>query len=379
MTKQKVFFGYYSYKNLSSIFKERSPRKVLLIAGQKSYALSGAEAMLGKIMEEVAVVRFKDYGPMPRLEDMERGVEFFRQQQCDFVLGVGGGATLDVAKAISLLATQNNSLEEILCKPDLLQPRKIPAVMMPTTAGTGSEATRFSVVYKDKVKFSLEHDSLLPDFAIVDPMFTLSLPPYVTACTGMDALCQAIESFWSVCSTEESRIWSKEAIELAIATIVSVVLTPNEKSRSDMLWASHLAGKAINIAKTTGAHAVSYPLTSYYQIPHGHAVALTLPSFVEFNDDVTVENVQDARGVPFVQCRMRELLDLLGVSTAAKAKEKIMRLMGKIQLETSLSKLGVNQKGLEIVVGGFSPDRMGNNPKKVSPEDVRRLLQSVLE
>ena len=251
--------------------------------------------------------------------------------------------------------------------------------MIPTTAGTGSESARFSVIYINKTKYSLAHNSMLLNFAILDPIFTKNLPPYITACTCMDALCQAIESFWSIYSTEESGAYSKQAIELINSNITKNVNNPDRVSREKMLIASNLAGKAINIAKTTAAHAVSYPLTSYFNVPHGHAVALTLPHFIEFNYDISLENLQDSRGVKFVKDRMSELFTILKVETADKAKDKIINIMKDINLETRLSKLGINRNNIDVIIeNGFNPQRMKNNPKLVSEKDLRNLLEKII-
>ena len=146
-----------------------------------------------------------------------------------------------------------------------------------------------------------------------------------------------------------------------------------------MSIASNLAGKSINIAKTTAAHSVSYPLTFYFNIPHGHAVALTLPYFVEFNNDISLENLQDSRGVKFVKDKMDELFDALKVETANEAKDKIFSIMKEIKLEIELSKLGIIRNNIDIIIkNGFNPQRMKNNPKVICKSDLEKLLTIIL-
>jgi len=286
---------------------------------------------------------------------------------------------MDIAKSVSILATQKGDLEESVKGEISIKERQIPSIMMPTTAGTGSESTYFSVIYIDKTKYSLAHNSMLPNFAILDPIFTKNLPPYITACTSMDALCQAIESFWSTNSTEESRMYSKQAIELIMPNIIKNVNDPDMMSRKKMLIASNLAGKAINIAQTTAAHSVSYPITSYFNVPHGHAVALTLPYFIEFNNDISLENLQDNRGIDFIKDRMSELFIVLKVKTADKAKDKIINIIKEIDLEIELSKLGIDRNNIDIIIeNGFNIQRMKNNPKIITREDLRYLLRRII-
>jgi len=161
--------------------------------------------------------------------------------------------------------------------------------------------------------------------------------------------------------------------------IIKNVNTPDRKSRKKMLKASNLAGKAINIAKTTAAHSVSYPLTSYFNIPHGHAVALTLPYFIKYNDDISLESLQDSRGIEFVRNIMKELITTMGVNTVNKAKNKLLTIMREISLETKLSKLGVNRSNIDIIIkNGFNPQRMKNNPKIIYKSDLEKLISIIL-
>lgn len=377
--KQKIYIGYNSYKKIYNILEEFSPQKIFLVTGNKSYFLSGAKNLLSEFINKYNYFRFYNFETNPKLKDLINGINIFNKEKCDIIIGVGGGSVMDIAKSISILTTQKGDLEEFIKGEISLKERQIPSIMIPTTAGTGSESTHFSVTYINKIKYSLAHYSLLPDFVILDPLFTKNLPPYITACTSMDALCQAIESFWSTNSTEESRTYSKEAIELVMSYIIKNVNNPDMISRGKMLIASNLAGRAINIAKTTAAHSVSYPLTSYFNIPHGHAVALTLPYFIEFNNNVSSENLQDSRGVEFIKDRMSELFTILKVKTADKAKDKIINVMKEIGLETNLAKLCINKNNIDTIIkNGFNPQRMKNNPKIIYKSDLEKLLTIIL-
>jgi alcohol dehydrogenase class IV len=375
---QKILFGFGAYKKLNDILKKLTPRRTLLITGKESFTSSGAEKLLGEIINKYDCVRFCDFAINTRLEDIKNGVDLLNETQSDLIMGVGGGSVIDLAKAAAILATQAGSIKEIIKNGTALQARKVPIVIIPTTAGTGSESTHFSTVYIGKKKHSLAHYSMIPDYAIVDPTFTMNLPAYLTACTGMDAMCQAIESHWSVNSTGQSRLYSRQALILALSNIVKAVNSPNRISRENMCRASNLAGRAINIAETTAAHSLSYPMTSYYNLPHGHAVSLTLPYFVEFNYNVSLKNIQDKRGVAFVKNRIDEMLEALEVKTPKEAREKIIDIMKAIGLETRLSKLGIYNGGIEIIrKNAYNPQRMKNNPRAVKDDDVACLLEKI--
>lgn len=376
---QEIYFGYGVHKELASILKKHTPRNIFLITGKKSFTLSGAKKLLGEIINKYNNIRFFNFEINPKLKDIIKGIDLFNESKCDFIIGVGGGSVIDVAKAISILVKQKANIKEIIKNGIFLETRKIPSVMIPTTAGTGSESTHFSVVYIGKTKYSLAHNNLIPEYAILDPTFTEKLPGYVTAYTGMDGLCQAIESFWSVNSTDESRMYSKKAIELILPNIIRAVNYPDKKTRENMLKGSNLAGKAINIAKTTAAHAISYPITSFFHVPHGHAVALTLPYFIEFNYDVDLKNLQDKRGIKFVKNIFNELLDMIKVRTPTEAKEKFIFLMREIRLEVKLSKLGIDNKGVKLIIkNDFNSQRMRNNPRAVSKGDLKQILKNII-
>lgn len=377
--KQKIYSGYNSYKKLYNILEQISPKKIFLATGKKSYFLSGAKNLLSEFIDKYNYFRFYDFETNPKIEDLINGINIFNREKCDIIVGIGGGSVMDIAKSISILATQKGDLEEFIKGEISLKERQIPSIMIPITAGTGSESTHFSVIYINKTKYSLAHNSILSNFVILDPTFTKNLPPYITACTSMDALCQAIESFWSTNSTEESRIYSKQSIELIMPNIKKNINNPDRESRGKMLIASNLAGKAINIAKTTAAHSISYPLTSYFNIPHGHAVALTLPYFIKYNNNISLENLQDSRGIKFAKDRMNELFDILEVITADKAKNKLLSIMKEINLETRLSKLGINWNNINIIIkNGFNPQRMKNNPRVVNEKDLRILIEKII-
>lgn len=220
---------------------------------------------------------------------------------------------------------------------------------------------------------------MLPDYSIVDPQFTYSLPPKITASTGMDALSQAIESYWNINSTKESKKYAEKAIKLVVNNLVKAVNDLNKESRRNMSIAAHYAGKAINISKTTACHAISYPITSYFNVPHGHAVALTLPSMFIYNSEVNEIDILDPRGLDYVKKTMKKLKTIIGVSTFLEVKQKIEQIMLKIGLEIKLNKLGIKtQNDIELIIkNGFNPERVKNNPRKLTEYNLRNILEEI--
>ena len=375
---QQFHRGYGSIQELKTVLSEHHPQKIFLVTGKASYASCGAKGAIEPLFQNSKFCRFCDFDVNPKLEDIERGLRIFRNERCDCVIGVGGRTAIDIAKAIAILHSQDDEAKNIIEKNGIRIKRRIPLAVIPTTAGTGSESTHFSVVYITKTKYSLAHPSMLPDYVILDPTFALSCPPYISACCGMDALCQGIESYWSVKSTEESRRYSRKAIELVFSSLSESVLHPDKKNREKMLMGSNFAGRAINIAKTTAAHALSYPLTSYFNIPHGHAVGLSIGNFFILNANVDASTIQDARGVEFVKQRVQELVGMLHAKTPQEAANTLSSLMREIGLATSLSALGITEANVPVIAEmGFDQERVRNNPRKIVTENVKSILQEI--
>jgi len=258
---QKEYVGFNSINFLATALDELSAKKIFLVTGKNSYSTSGAQGFLRRLLHDYEVSRFSDFEANPKIEDVRKTVEIFKQVKCDTVIAVGGGSVMDMAKLANFLAVNDQDpLHYFGTKNDTAQKPK-PLIAIPTTAGSGSEATSSAVLYADRQKFSVDNEFCLPDFAIVDPGLTMSLPKHITATTGMDALSQAVESYWNINSNEQSKVWAKGSIELIMPNIVTAVVKPCASARLAMAKAAHLAGKAINITRTTASHAISYPLS----------------------------------------------------------------------------------------------------------------------
>ena len=377
--QQQEYVGFGSVNNLSDILSKYNPRNIFLITGKNSYEKSGAKKIIGSILSGYRIIHFYDFEVNPKLHDIEKGISIFNKNDCNFVIAVGGGSVIDVAKSINVLASNEGKPLDYIKTRRTIENKGMTLVSIPTTSGSGSEATRFAVVYIDKTKYSLEHDFLLPDYAIVDSQFTMNLPKSITASTGMDALCQAIESYWCINSIDKSKNYARQAIGLVIDHLANAVNKPSEVSREAMSKAAHLAGKAINISKTTAPHSVSYPITSYFNVPHGHAVALTLVQMLVYNSQVTNEDILDGRGVDYVKKIIMEIIDFIGAQNIKGASEKITVMMKEVGLSTRLSELGIKKdEDIAVIVkNGFNPDRVKNNPRRLTEEALRGILDNI--
>ena len=254
-----------------------------------------------------SIIRFSSFRPNPDYESVKKGVKLFREMGCDCIIAVGGGSAMDVAKCVKLYAYMD-PLKNYLEQP--VEPNDIPLAVMPTTAGTGSEATQYAVIYYEGKKQSITHESCIPSMVIWDSSVLETLPEYQKKSTMLDALCHAIESWWSVNSTRESQEYSRRALQL-ILKYKERYLCNDKDGNEGMLEAAHLAGKAINIAQTTAGHAMCYKLTSLYGLAHGHAAALCVAKLWPYML-THMEKCMDIRGEEYLKDMFAGLGKIMG-------------------------------------------------------------------
>ncbi|MCP6719464.1 MAG: iron-containing alcohol dehydrogenase [Patescibacteria group bacterium] len=371
----KIYFGSGIFKYLADILGQRRKKIYLII--DSYFSKAELPEKVKHFFPKAKIEVFDRVTPNPTLLQVEKLRRKIKDFETELIIAIGGGSTLDMGKSTSILSGHSGKLMSFLTKKRKLNKKGIPFVAIPTTAGTGSEVTPWATIWKDKTKYSLSSPLMFPYAALCDPELTLTMPSYLTACTGMDALCQAIEAYWSIHSTLLSDIHAEKAIPLIINNLKKTVKNPQDLFyREQMMTASLEAGRAFSQTATTAVHAVSYPITSYFNIPHGHACALILPSFLKYNYNVSDKNCNDKRGTKFIRQKIKKIIKLLGCNNIDDASTKIKSLMSVIRLETSLSKAGVND--IEIIVEqGFNPDRVVNNPRLLTKNNLRDLLKEI--
>ena len=362
--------------NLRKILKNKN--RIFLVTGKKSFKKSGAKALLSEYLKDKEVMRFSDFKTNPEMEDLKSGIEIFKSFKPEIVIAVGGGSVIDIAKLINIFSYQKFTPEKIINDKKNIKKEGLKLIAIPSTTGTGSEVTQFSVVYKDKKKYSVDHEYLTPTDFIIEPKLALSLPSYEMSCSAFDALSQATESFWSVNSSEESKSYSKKAIKLLIKSINPAIISRNLGDIKNLFLGANLAGRAINLTRTTAPHAFSYPLTSRFGIPHGHAVAVLLGKFFEVNSNPLPENIVDQRGKKYLDEMSRELFDLFECKTSQECEKYWYDLMKKLSLETNLKKLGINDmKDIHTIFNNVNFERLKNNPTLVTEDKFSDILLSL--
>lgn len=354
---QQAFVGTDSTIQLKEVVRQFSSHKILLVRDAQSYALCGAQSVVDDALSTMEVIDFFDFQQNPKIEDVEQGLSIVEKESVDLIIGVGGGSVMDMAKLIRIL--HSYSVDESF-KPQEKKCELIPLILLPTTAGTGAEATHFAVVYRNNKKYSLAHEDVLADFAFVNPTFTYNIPAYITACTGFDALAQAIEAYWNVNANAESDQYAEKAIGLLVDNLYKAVHFPNVEVRNKVSEGAYWAGRAINITKTTAPHAFSYPYTTYYGLPHGHAVAMTFPQFIAFNYGEK-KNYIGKRPLEEHHLRMNKLYAWLHIDGKNTACMQMTEYICGLGLSFSLPQ-GFDSK---VILDNVNMERLGNNPVKV--------------
>lgn len=357
--KQKILNG---IDCLETVLKGLGTQKYLLVCGRSLSHLS-----IWNYINELPFSHalFRDFTPNPRYEDVCRGVALFNRVGCDTIVAAGGGSAIDVAKCIKLFSQmdskQNYLFQEFRDSP-------VPLIAIPTTAGTGSESTRYAVIYYEGKKQSIMHDSILPNIAILDSRVLEPLPLYQKKCTVLDALCQGIESWWSVNSTEESKEYSRFAVQTILGNMDAYLFENNGEAAGRIMLSANYAGRAINITQTTAPHAMSYKLTSLYGLPHGHAVAVCLPEVWEYMLG-HLDSCVDKRGPEYLKAVFDEIAEQI-------TDKQFRELLYKCEINCPVA--GKRESEIEILAGAVNPERLKNNPVGLSRDVIRSMYERII-
>lgn len=318
----------------------------------------------------------------PPVSIVENAILFAQAQQCDGVIGFGGGSSLDVAKLVAVLINSEQRLMDVLGI-DKVVGRRAPLLLIPTTAGTGSEVTAVAIVTTGKTtKAAVVSAQLLPDVAILDAALTLDLPADVTAATGIDAMVHAIEAYTSkIKKNPYSDMLAKQALSLLSANIFAATFEPgNLSARQNMLFGACLAGQAFANAPVAAVHALAYPLGGHFHIPHGLSNALVLTQVMRFNITHAAELYAELADV-FIGTGLHSKSDTLNFSVEDKALyliESLSTLITQLKLPNKLRQLGIKQSDIATLVEDamLQTRLLVNNPRPVSQKDALAIYTS---
>jgi alcohol dehydrogenase len=331
--------------------------------------VTGLEQAFGQRL----VVVIEDVKPNPDLLDVESQVTRLRPAAPDVLIALGGGSAIDTAKAAARLLGQpgSTSLASLLRGEGKAAPNPaLPVVAIPTTSGTGAEVTPFGTVwdYREKKKYSVVGDDLFPRLAILDPELTLLLPEEVTVTSGLDSISHALESTWNRNATPVTLGLAAKSLQLSMRALPAVRKDPGDvRARADMMQASMLAGLAISQSRTALAHAISYPLTANFNLPHGLACSFTLPALLAFN-----ASADDGR--------LADLARSLGYAGANELARGLTDLFERLGVDGYLAKYLPDRASVMALSDRmFAPGRSENNLRQASEDDVRKLVAGALD
>lgn len=375
---KKAIFGLGAVGKLPAEVESLGAARPLLIMDR---ALSGTNTgvRVQDIMQSggFKTVKYFEVTPEPSPEIADRGVALAAKEKVDCVIGVGGGSTMDVAKAVAVLVKNGgNALDYVGL--GLVKNSGLPTIMVPTTAGTGSEATFTSVftMRQNRAKGGINSPFLYPNTAILDPELLLNLPPLVSAYTGMDALTHAIESFTSLKAHFMSEPVSLKAVELISASLRASISNGKDiRSRTNMLQASYLAGTSLAMSGVGAVHALAYPLGAFFDIPHGLANAVMLPYVLEYN---YLSNV--SKFVTLAKVMGMERNGRSDRAFAALVVDAVRDLSKDIGIPLTLKELDVPEHAIpEMAISAMGVTRpILNNPRPMTKDVAHNIYQKAM-
>lgn len=371
-----IEFGWGALARLPELVKSVGGRRVLVV-GDPGVAKAGlVERVVSALGGAFPVTIFTDVESDPDARSVDAGVQLARSKECDVIVGIGGGSAMDVAKVIGVMLTNPGNIRDYNGMGKIGQPGA-PVIAIPTTSGTGSELTIWSVLSdkEKKTKFGVGSVLNCARIALLDPELTMSLPPAITAATGIDALTHALESYVNTATQPISEAMSEQSMALIARSLRLAVAQPgNKEARADMLLASTIAAMAFNSTRLGLAHAFAMPLGSRFHIPHGLANAIMLPAVMRFN-------------LPGNLAKFARIAQIFGERTdglslreaAERSVIAIEQLQADIGITAKLGDFHMTEADLhDVAAEAMLSGNVAVNPRKPTLEDMKALLRAKL-
>lgn len=352
--------------------------KAMLVTGRNSAKKNGSLDKIVSLLASsgLATAVFAEIESDPSVDIVGRGVDFARENGIDVIVALGGGSPLDAAKAISVMITNPGTIVDYEKKSP--QVNGIPVIAVPTTAGTGSEVSRYVVITDNQrhIKMLIGGETMVPKVAILDPNLTVSMPGHVTAATGMDALTHAMEAYISKVAQPLTLVHSLTAIRLISNNLIKAIVNPeNLTARSNMLLGQLHAGFAFSNASVALVHSMSRPLGAYFGVPHGLGNAILLPEVMNFNRVACPEKFVE------IAAAMGEITADLSVREASGlAIKAINDLFEETGLPKTLMEIGVTRESLpQLAKDAFESGSTLNNPRQPSVDQIIKIYEKIYE
>ena len=366
----KLEFGCGKRKNIKDYIEAVGGSKGVLVCS-KTLEKNGVAKELVDLSGGALVAVFSDIRPNPTTDNVNACVKLIRKIGADFAVALGGGSPMDCCKAACAIAKGSFDIELYHCGDRVVtKDEAIPMIALATTSGTASEVTNISVLtdLKKNLKQPMNDDAMYAKIAVIDPELTLSVPPQVTASTGLDVLSHAVESFWSTLNQPVCSACSLAAARLVFEWLEKAYNEPdNLEAREKMAEASIVAGVAFSHPRTTGSHACSFPLTNIYGVPHGEACAFTLDYFIKFN----AENADESG-------RLKAFAKDCGFNSPVEMADEIMKMKKRMKMRTTLSEIGcTTDEQIEELTEKSMSMLMTRNPITLTKSDIKTMYQKL--
>jgi alcohol dehydrogenase class IV len=362
---------------LAKIIGERGGSSVLIVTDPGVIAAGLLDAVISKFKSlKIRFEIFSDVQADPPVSVIDQAIEAAQRYRSDYIVGFGGGSSMDVAKLVALLALGNERLEDIYGIDKVSGPR-LPLILVPTTAGTGSEVTKSSVVtVSESEKKGVLSPFLLPDIALLDAELTLGLPPQVTAATGVDAMVHAIEAYTTKhLKNPVSDCLAKEALRLLSGNLHEAVFSgSNIVARENMLLGACLAGMAFTNAPVAGVHALAYPIGARFHVPHGLSNSLVLAPVMRFNLGVAHSMYSELGAIVTPNASGSS------IERASQLVDYLSELPGVLGLPQRLSQVGISESDLNQLADDamLQTRLLMNSPKEITRHDAFEIYSEVL-
>ncbi len=367
-------FSFSTEKNLEDFLKQKKFKKVFILCGKKSFVKSGAKKMITKYVKDKIVKYYFKQSPFPEINEAKKinlHLKFFAP---DLMIAIGGGSVLDYAKVANIILSVENLEKKIINLNYPIKKKITKLLAIPTTFGSGAEVTSSAVIYINKIKHSLESTVIKPDYFFLIPALVINASKKIKSSSGFDAIAQAVESLISKKSNFQSMSFAKKSLDISLKYYLDCLKKPNFENTSAMCFAANLAGKAINISKTTAPHAVSYPFTSIYKISHGHAVSLTIEKFLKFN----FINSTKADCNFDLNLRFKKIFSIFNVKNIYELEAFFLYMKKKANLESNFKKIKINSNiNFDKILSGVNLQRLRNNPVNLGRKDIKNILMEL--
>ena len=268
-------------KKFKTYLSSKNFEKIYIITGKKSFVKSGAKQLIGKSILKKTKIFYKK-NLVPEINELKKIAILVKNYKPDLIVAIGGGAVIDYAKIVSIINNVKN-IKNLIIKNNIPKKKSYPLVAIPTTSVSGAEVTPNAVIYINKTKYTIDKNIIKPNKYYLIPKLTFSSSKKIKASSGFDAIAQSIESLISAKSNKQSIIFAIISLKHSLGSYIDFVNRPSNFNAEKMSLAANISGKAIAISKTTAPHAISYPFTAHFGIPHGHAVSLSLDKILLFN------------------------------------------------------------------------------------------------